>query len=193
MANNDNPFGIIAMGTAVVGLSLLAYYLYQQKQLGNDGSIVDFLTNFEQGNSNMTDISGITSDPNTWPKGDKIWDICRAIAFAEGANVPGSNPDRLNNPGDISDGSVTFAALIPEFHSGSVVTHFPDKSTGWQWLYNKVKNHINGDSTVYPADLSILAFAQKYAGNWQNWVSNVASYLKISDPSSITFSQYVNS
>jgi len=37
---------------------------------------------------------GITNDAATWPTGDKIWDVCRAIAIAEGANVAGSNPDR---------------------------------------------------------------------------------------------------
>jgi hypothetical protein len=52
----------------------------------------------------------ITSDPSTWPTGSRIWDIARAIAIAEGANVEGSNPDRLNNPGDISDGASTYGS-----------------------------------------------------------------------------------
>src|SRR5580692_8534150 len=47
----------------------------------------------------------ITSDPSTWPNGDAIWTFAQAIAFAEGANLAGSVPDRTNNPGDLSDGA----------------------------------------------------------------------------------------
>lgn len=177
---------------AIVG-SGLAIYLYYRKTVAS-GSFEDFLNRLREGNSmKISDTSGITADPNTWPKGDKIWDICRAIAFAEGANISGSNPDKLNNPGDISDGSVTFAYLIPEFHSGSVITHFPDKATGWQWLYNKVQRHVSGKSSTYPQEISVSEFAQKYASDWQNWVANVSQHLGINDPNSITFSQYVNS
>src|SRR6266403_1907032 len=64
----------------------------------------------------------ITFDPATWPSGDRVWNVCRAIAHAEGADVEGSNPDRLNNPGDISDGALTYGF---EFHSGSSLTTFP--------------------------------------------------------------------
>lgn len=177
----DNGF---LLGFIALFFAAFVYMLYRKNE---SSTIVDYI----QGQ--VSEMSGITNDPATWPKGDKIWDICRAIAFAEGANIAGSVPDRLNNPGDISDGALTFATNIPEYHSGSVVTHFPDKLTGWTWLYNKIKNHVTGQSDVYPADLSVTAFAQKYAGNWQNWVTNVANYLKIQDPSSVTFSQYVNS
>lgn len=122
---------------------------------------------------------GITNDPATWPTGDKIWDVCRAIAMAEGANVPGSNPDRLNNPGDISDGSLTFGS---EIHSGSSVTKFPDKQTGWKWLYSKIKtDFVDGGSMIYSPDMTWTQFAQKYAGDWQDWVANVTSELGISE------------
>src|SRR5258708_26462293 len=83
----------------------------------------------------------ITFDESTWPSGDRVWNVCRAIARAEGANIEGSNPDRLNNPGDISDGGLTYGF---EWHSGSSVTKFPDKQTGWQWLYSKISNAAAG-------------------------------------------------
>jgi len=124
---------------------------------------------------------GITNDAATWPTGDKIWDVCRAIAIAEGANVAGSNPDRLNNPGDISDGGLTFGF---ELHSGSSVTKFPDKLTGWKWLYSKFKNDlVDGTSSVYSPDMTWAQFAQKYSGDWQNWLNNVTGQLGVSPDS----------
>jgi hypothetical protein len=133
-------------------------------------------------------VAGMTSDPTTWPSGDRIWDIARAIAFAEGANVAGSNPDRLNNPGDISDGAATYGA---ESHSGSSVTHFPDKNTGWQWLYDKLTRISNRQSSVYSPDFTWTQIAQKWAGDWQSWVTNVTRNLGVTEDS--TFGDYVNS
>jgi hypothetical protein len=123
----------------------------------------------------------ITNDPATWPTGDKVWDVCRAIAIAEGANIAGSNPDKLNNPGDISDGSLTYGF---ELHSGSSVTKFPDKSTGWNWLYAKIQNAlVNGSSQIYSPDMTWTQLAQKYSGDWQKWVNNVTSQLGVSPDS----------
>jgi hypothetical protein len=128
----------------------------------------------------------ITNDPVTWPAGDGVWSIAQAIAIAEGANIAGSNPDRLNNPGDISDGFKTFGG---EAHSGSNVTHFPDKETGWQWLYNKIQNIWDGNSSVYSPDMTWTQIAQKWAGNWQAWVANVTNQLGVSPDS--TLNQYL--
>lgn len=130
----------------------------------------------------------ITENPATWPTGDKYWDIAHAIAFAEGANVKGDNPDRLNNPGDISDWANTYGY---EQHSGSKVTHFPDKETGWNKLYQKLVNIGEGVSESYSPDMTWTQIAQKWAGNWRNWVSNVTAQLGV-DPNS-TFGDFVNS
>jgi hypothetical protein len=132
-------------------------------------------------------LSEITTDPNTWPTGDGIWDICQAIAMAEGYNVANSVPFRLNNPGDISDGHPPY---VWENHSGSSVTVFPDAATGWNWLYRKISNHVEGLSSVYPKSLTIEQFSQKYAGNSVAWMNNVIRDLGVS-PSS-TFADYVN-
>lgn len=122
--------------------------------------------------------STITTDPTTWPysDGDPIGAVCNAVARAEGYNVPGSNPFKLNNPGDISDGAEQFGS---EAHSGSSVTHFPDPETGWQWLYNKWANIVGGVSTVYSPDMSWDQLAQKWAGNWTAWSTNVTNYLGV--------------
>src|SRR5271154_4301588 len=104
----------------------------------------------------------ITNDRSTWPTGDAIWKIAQAIALAEGYNLPDSNPYRLNNPGDISDGFITFGG---EPHSGSNVTRFPDAKTGWQWLYDKLTRISQGKSNVYSVQMTWIELAQKWAGN----------------------------
>jgi hypothetical protein len=120
----------------------------------------------------------ITSDMATWPgdSSDPVWLVCYAIAQAEGANVAGSAPDRLNNPGDLSDGYSQYGG---QFTDGSSVTNFPDKQTGWQWLYSKVYNIKTRKSTAYNPDETWNQIAQSWAGNWQNWVNNVTSILGV--------------
>lgn len=136
----------------------------------------------------MTDKAPITNDPATWPKGDRIWDICRAIAKAEGYNVAGSNPFKLNNPGDISDGWKTFGG---EPHSGSNITKFPNPETGWLWLYQKIENVLKGKSTVFDKGMTWYEFGKHYCPpNWQIWADNVAASLHISPDT--TVEDYVN-
>jgi hypothetical protein len=137
--------------------------------------------------TDLTVVGVINADPNSWPQGDSVWDICRAIAKAEGYDVATAAPYRLNNPGDISDGSQTFGS---EQHSGSSVTHFPDASTGWNWLYQKIKNHIDGKSSTYKPDLTITQFSKIYAANWSNWKTIVGKELGV-DPDTNSFKDYV--
>lgn len=149
---------------------------------GDDAGQLPVLTNVYEIDNSPLDIGGeniivITNDVSTWPTGDRVWDICRAIAIAEGANVAGSNPDKLNNPGDISDGASTYGSQL---HSGSNITTFPDKETGWAWLYRKINNSLNGNSTVFKPSMTWIQFAQKYSGNWQAWVTNVTNQLGVS-------------
>jgi hypothetical protein len=147
-----------------------------------------------EGNNNM-DTSQVpaipqhvTNDPATWPTGNKTWDCCRAIAYAEGYNVATAVPYLLNNPGDISDGADTFGA---EVHSGSHVTHFPDAVTGWSWLYAKLQRAINGQSAVYDASMSWREIGTKWAPpNADVWAGNVAARLGVDPDSSL--GDYVN-
>ena len=122
----------------------------------------------------------ITTDRTTWPSGDKIWQIAQAVAIAEGYDVPDSNPFRLNNPGDISDGFVEFGG---EAHSGSNVTHFPDAETGWRWLYDKLSRIAQGQSAVYSPTMTWSDLAKKWAGNWVIWVANVTKELGVTPDS----------
>jgi hypothetical protein len=119
----------------------------------------------------------IPTDEDTWPGGDVVWEVARAIARAEGYGVnAANNPTRLNNPGDISDGAKSYGS---ELHSGSKVTHFPDPATGWNWLYQKLDNIRTGKSSSYSNNLTWLQFAQTWAGNWQPWVNRVTRDLAV--------------
>lgn len=121
-------------------------------------------------------VAIVAEDQDTWPGGNAIWDVARAIAVAEGYGRVGKAPTVLNNPGDISDGMNTFGS---EQHSGSHVTHFPDAQTGWNWLYNKLHNIQNGKSDVYSNNMTWTTLAQKWAANWQPWVNNVTRELGV--------------
>ena len=135
-----------------------------------------------------TDLNNINpNDVSTWPSGDKFWDIAKAIAIAEGYNIPNSNSQRLHNPGDLSDGADKYGF---EEHSGSRITIFPTDYIGWQWLYNKVKNIYNGNSKVYNGNMTWIEIAQNYAGDWQNWVNNVTKELGVA--ANDVFSNYID-
>lgn len=139
-------------------------------------------TSVEDGLTSPSSSGIVPEDPSTWPSGDSLWGVCQAVALAEGYNVPGSNPARLCNPGDISDGAETFGF---EVHSGSQITVFPDQETGWQWLRKKFQNIANGTSKTYSATESWESIASKYAGDSANWLKNVTGALGVSANSSL--------
>src|SRR5229473_2046726 len=116
-------------------------------------------------------------DRSTWPKGDKIWDFCRAIASAEGYganlyNVPTSH----HNPGDLGPGDTGYPG---EFHGGSYVSQLPDDQVGWQLLYRKLHAVFAGESSTYSPQMTFVQFAHRYAGDWKSWIHNVCRELKV--------------
>jgi hypothetical protein len=127
----------------------------------------------------------ITYDPETWPRGDKTWDLARAIAQTEGANVQGSVPDYFNNPGDISDFLKEYGG---GYHDGSWVTEFLTKFIGWTALYEKLNNCRRGVSHVYLPTMTFEQFAKKWAGNSTMWCKDVTTILKVSP--SMTLQEY---
>lgn len=132
--------------------------------------------------------NAITNDPGTWPSSDIIWMVCCAIASAEGADQAGSFADRNNNPGNISDGHPPYSATT-NVVDGEQATVFPDKGTGWQWLYNKVQNIQRGNSTVYPRNATWIQLGHIWATKENdNWGHNVAAFLGVSPNSK--FSDY---
>lgn len=123
----------------------------------------------------------ITSDRNTWPSGDLIWNVCQAIAIAEGADEPGTAPDRYNNPGDLSKGDEHGQPVIgyTKLPDGEVLIIFANKEAGWNALYSKIANIVAGRSSTYSPRMTWRQIAGKYAGNSQAWVNNVARELGV--------------
>jgi len=144
-------------------------------------------------NSNQS-LTGsyIGPDPSTWPgptgiySSVSIWNICAAVAIAEGFNRgAGAAPYDLNNPGDLSPGDESGQPTMgpPQFHGGSYIIQFATCEGGFIALYNKFSRIVSGQSSVYPKSWTWTQVAKKYAGDWQNWLNNVTSYLGV-DPNS---------
>lgn len=137
--------------------------------------------------------SAITNNASTWPGSDNYWNICAAVALAEGYNQgQGVAPYDLNNPGDLSPGDENGQATCgsAQYHGGSNVIFFCTAEGGWAALRQKFINIVTGASSVYGSDDSWSTVASKYAGNSSAWLNNVTSYLGV-DPSS-TPADYVN-
>lgn len=144
--------------------------------------------------------SFITSDPATWPgasvqyPNDKVWNICTAVALAEGFNRgPGAAPYDLNNPGDLSPGDEAGQATggPPQQHDGSSIICFATCEGGFIALYVKFSRIVSGSSKVYPASWTWAQVAKEYAGDASAWLANVTNYLGVSASSKP--SDYVNS
>jgi hypothetical protein len=141
--------------------------------------------------------SAITADTSTWPGAQPaypnaaVWDICTAVALAEGYNGGvGVAPYDLNNPGDLSPGDESGQAVQgpPQEHDGSLIIDFATVEDGFIALYVKFFNIVSGNSKVYPKTLTWTQVANIYAGNSSAWVKNVTNYLGV-NPSS-TPAQY---
>lgn len=124
----------------------------------------------------------ITHDPASWPTGDKVWDVCHAIALAEGANIAGDNPDMLNNPGDLSKGDEHGQAVsgYQTLSDGEVAIQFQTKEGGWAALYTKIDNIRLGISLSYRPGWTWARVAQTYAGDSADWVASVTRELGVS-------------
>ena len=132
----------------------------------------------------------ITSDPSTWPAGDPIWNVCQAIAFAEGANQAGDAPDRYNNPGDLSKGdehgqAVSGYIRLPD---GEQEIYFANKLAGWTALYRKIQHIVEGKSRVFSPTMTWRQVSKIYAGDSTDWVKNVTDRLGV-DPD-LVFADY---
>ena len=123
----------------------------------------------------------ITADRATWPTGDRVWDVCRAVALAEGANVEGSAPDRNNNPGDLSRGDEHGQAVAGyvTLDDGEDAIIFETKAGGWQALYTKFNNIRLGISKAYSPKMTWQNIAAIYAGDSADWVANVTRELGV--------------
>jgi hypothetical protein len=145
-------------------------------------------TSFGHNSDGSLTGSEITSDPSTWPGAQpaypngSVWDICTAVALAEGFNGgDGVAPYDLNNPGDLSPGDESGQAVAgpPQNHDGSEIIDFATVEGGFSALYVKFFNIASGNSKVYPKTLTWTQVGAIYAGDSGNWVKNVTNYLGV--------------
>jgi hypothetical protein len=139
------------------------------------------------GGCSVSACCGITSDSCTWPSGDSVWDVCQAIAIAEGADQAGSAPDRYNNPGDLSKGDEHGQAIAGYVNlpDGETLINFQTKTGGWKALYTKINNIRLGISLTFRPTDTWNQVGAKYAGNSAAWVANVTRELGVSPTDTI--------
>ncbi len=96
--------------------------------------------------------------------------IARAIARAEGYFVPGSLPNRLNNPGSLKDPNT------------GKLRAFPTIEEGWAALKHQVARMLEGTSAFYKPSMTIAQIAAIYTGGDKPdaWARIVASELGVS-------------
>lgn len=104
-----------------------------------------------------------------------ILTMAQAIAHAEGFYVPGTVPNRANNPGDLKvpgwTGPVTGAEGI---------SVFPSADEGWRRLYFQLDLIRTGRSRVYSPNMTLGAMAARWTDTQQSaWLNNVLDYLVV--------------
>ncbi len=105
--------------------------------------------------------------------------FAQAIAKAEGFYVPDSVPARAHNPGDLTDdGDVGHGFIQTSGPNGAAITVYATDEDGWEALRKKLRRMLDGRSSVYPLDLTIMEVAIKYSGD-ANWAFNVAKSLGV--------------
>jgi hypothetical protein len=99
--------------------------------------------------------------------------LANAIAHAEGFDVPGSVPQRSNNPGDLFLGNKGFGL------AGNGETVFDSVLDGWNALYNQVVLMLNGQSAHYSPSETFTQIAATYTGgdDADAWAQTVSGAL----------------
>ena len=177
---------VVALIVAILGV---AYFALGQSDTTDPN---DTGVNVAGSDGSLTGAA-ITNDSATWPGDDKVWNICAAIAIAEGYNGAGNASFQLNNPGDLSPGDEHGEATsgAAQWHGGSYVIQFATAEGGWRALHTKIGNIIQGTSHVYGPFDTWTQIGAKWAGNSAAWTKNVTSYLGV-DPNT-TPTNYVAS
>ncbi len=108
--------------------------------------------------------------------------LANAIAQAEGAGVPGSVPQRANNPGDLEIGDPYGMGTI----AGKTI--FPSLADGMNALVSEVGRMLGLHGTsIYSPDMTISEVStlwvngsKEVTADSQAWASNVAKALGVS-------------
>lgn len=112
--------------------------------------------------------------------------FAQAIARTEGYCIAKTVPNRLHNPGDI----MTSLRHAYPGQTGIYKHYAIFKSDRWGWaaLENQIQRVIDGTSTKYTSDMTMMEIAKVYAENWRYWGRTVCTILRI-DPR-LTFDEY---
>jgi hypothetical protein len=116
----------------------------------------------------------------------QVHTFAKAIARTEGFYIKGTIPNRLHNPGDIM-------TSLPHAYPGQtgIYKHyavFRSDKWGWLALENQIQKVIDGTSTKYTQDMTMVQIAKVYAENWRYWGRTVCKILQISPQ--LTFQEY---
>lgn len=119
--------------------------------------------NFDEGATDAT-------APVTVNLEDKIDLLARGITLAEGGDVPGSRPNRNNNPGDLE-----ISGDLGKDSGGYGI--FSTRELGDQALRNQCRRILTGDSRFYSTSMTWQEVADLYdqGGDSSTWLSNVIS------------------
>lgn len=130
-------------------------------------SFTNIFTIAEDTLSKVAGSMGFIADPV------RVARIADAIAYAEGAQIPGSRPYRNNNPGD----------LTVDLNGKGVGTDGPfivyrSMSDGMDALKKQVTLMLTNQSKIYNRDMTIQEVANNYTSTQQlDWARNVATRL----------------
>lgn len=170
---------------AVMITLVAAYLLFSADSQSPIASLVDSFSDGGSGGSGIPSSSGAGAALPGAPIQSKVIQFAQAIAHAEGFGIPGTVPTRFHNPGDLGPGDCGSECISSTFTAGSNVCQLKDDDTGWRLLYAKLQRIFDGRSSVYNVNMTFTQFAQKYAGDWQNWVNNVTRVLGVTPQTTI--------
>jgi hypothetical protein len=90
--------------------------------------------------------------------------LAEAIAVAEGFYIPGTIPNRANNPGDLTKGDFGDTGVYITAKGGVQIIQYASVQDGWNALYQKLQNIANGGSSVYSPDMTLGQFINTFSG-----------------------------
>jgi hypothetical protein len=104
---------------------------------------------------------------------DRVQDLTRAIARAEGFYVKGTLPNRNHNPGDLRAVRVRFSGQIGTDRRGYAI--FRNDRAGFAALTHQLEKIMAGESRNYTVNMTIKQLGRKYAESsvWARTVSRI--------------------
>lgn len=144
--------------TTLLAIGILGYFAYQS----------GLLAQLFPSTAPATGGTGDGSSPSTGILSDyAVHMIANAIAQAEGFNVSNSLPQRMNNPGSLTDAS-----------TGQLIA-FGNVTDGWNALYTQIDAMFSGGSTYYNSNMTWAQVGAIYSGGDPNWAINVSNRLSV--------------